>query len=913
MSIPSRRTTSFMSLRANSPAFFRGTALILFAAVMLTVGVGFYRGRGEPRFTMKGLPTELSKDLVAEVSGYERRETVDGVLKYYVTAAHAKTFKDNHQELDDAYFEIYNANDGGTDRIKSDRAVYLPKEDKNFNAFLIGNVDIQTRDGLRVQGDEVSYDKSADLAETDDPLRFTRGEISGTAVGARVYVQERRLELLDKVDVVAFAAEGDATDKLAGAGLRKAHILSGRAALEQVKGTIALERNVQILLEPRRGSTRVAGKTDVRAENVNVFFSEKQIDKLELNGAADIKQVTTDGSTRSLRAERGTAEFDGDLQRVVVSGNVEITSVSPNSAPVLIKSGSAEYDKESDVFNMRDGVRIVTEQNEKLTTIRSERAEYDQRSEKINLFGNADITQPDLFIKGDSIKALLYPDKSLKSAESAGSALLRQTTPERATTVSADSLDVDMSSGREPQAAHATGNPVITMVPVGAATYSRIDLSASRLVALTFSSNNVNRVVTEGRTAIQMEAPGGNADGVRKRLTADDVKIFMSDNGRDVGRAEAVGSAELLLEPVRSAPGNYKTTITAGRFECDFAPGNIARRCAASGNTKTIRIPTIPTERTGTQTLVADKLSTDFDESTRDMKTFDASGKAKFSELDRHAAANQMSFASADGTVRLRGEPTVWDSAARAKAVEINWDTRSQKSFLNGKVSTTYYSQKSSSGSAPFAKSDSPVFITADTAEFDQQAKSGNYVGNARAWQDNNYVKADRLTFFEASRSMEGSGRVQSMLYNARRKEKGTDADRPVFAAADRVLYTDDSKRLHYEGSVDVRDGADRLAANELDVYLNDRNEMKETIAQNNVILTQPNRRAKGDFLQYYRSDEVAVLRGKPATVEDSENGSTQSAQLTVNLRENKVTGESKSKAGYSGRIRTVYKIKKQT
>ncbi len=45
------------------------------------------------------MPAELSQDVVAEVVGYERRETDGEKLKYYIKADRAKTFTDNHQEL----------------------------------------------------------------------------------------------------------------------------------------------------------------------------------------------------------------------------------------------------------------------------------------------------------------------------------------------------------------------------------------------------------------------------------------------------------------------------------------------------------------------------------------------------------------------------------------------------------------------------------------------------------------------------------------------------------------------------------------------------------------------------------------------------------------------------------------------
>ena len=83
-------------------------------------------------------------------------------------------------------------------------------------------------------------------------------------------------------------------------------------------------------------------------------------------------------------------------------------------------------------------------------------------------------------------------------------------------------------------------------------------------------------------------------------------------------------------------------------------------------------------------------------------------------------------------------------------------------------------------------------------------------------------------------------------------------------------------------------------------------------VAETNVVVTSPNRKAVGDYAQYIAADESVILRGNPARIDDAESGSTQGAQVTVFLRENRFVSESKTNQTNSGRIRTVYKVKKQ-
>ncbi|MBK8150355.1 MAG: hypothetical protein IPK58_19705 [Acidobacteria bacterium] len=108
-----------------------------------------------------------------------------------------------------------------------------------------------------------------------------------------------------------------------------------------------------------------------------------------------------------------------------------------------------------------------------------------------------------------------------------------------------------------------------------------------------------------------------------------------------------------------------------------------------------------------------------------------------------------------------------------------------------------------------------------------------------------------------------------------------------------------------------MRQGSDRATAGIATILLNEKNEMSQTTLEKNVIITQPKRRATGTWAQYTNDSEVAILRGDPATVEDAESGSTQGAQLTVNSRENRVVNEAKTSPNSTGRIRSVYKVKK--
>jgi hypothetical protein len=151
-----------------------------------------------------------------------------------------------------------------------------------------------------------------------------------------------------------------------------------------------------------------------------------------------------------------------------------------------------------------------------------------------------------------------------------------------------------------------------------------------------------------------------------------------------------------------------------------------------------------------------------------------------------------FSYTAADQMVRMRGgDPTVWDSRARTKAVEIDSNNETHVSVCRGKVQTTYYSQDQTNGATPFRKVKSPVYIAGDKAEIDHNSGRAVYSGSARLWQDDNYVRGDSITLYREEKRMESWGHVQSALYQTRQKNANATEVVPVFATAEFMAYLD--------------------------------------------------------------------------------------------------------------------------
>jgi lipopolysaccharide export system protein LptA len=550
-------------------------------------------------------------------------------------------------------------------------------------------------------------------------------------------------------------------------------------------------------------------------------------------------------------------------------------------------------------------------------TIRAARGTFEHEASKLTFAGGATVEQERDILSGENIYATLNQEKRLQKAEIRGNSYLRTMEPGRAAEVHA--VDMDFFLDKDQRLERAFANNDVKARSLDAD--SDFELSGSSTLEVLFQATADTSLLKQmnagGRSAITLSAPKSKANDPRaanKRLTADSVKLSWRGTGRDLEKAEASGNAELFIEPVTSSARAERRQLNAPNFDCDFfETGNLARTCKAAGGAKAVMTPVQPTPNRGTRTFTSQTMTTVFVKDTQDVERIDGQGDSKFNENDRNGVAANVTYTAADEMVRLRGgDPTVWDSRGRTKAVELDSDLASDVSYARGRTATTYYSQEQTNGATPFSKTKSPVYITSDKGEFRHESGQGVYTGNARAWQDDNFVRGDKLVIYVNDKRMEAVGHVQTAIYNSKRRVETNMAVVPVFASADSMFYTDPDRTIHYEGNVDIKQGTDRMTGGVADVYLaKDSNEMEKTIAQRNVVLTQPNRRGTGDWVEYTAANEVAVLKGNPARVDDIEQGNTEGARLTVSIRDNKVTADDARGPLSPGRVRSTHKIRK--
>jgi len=600
----------------------------------------------------------------------------------------------------------------------------------------------------------------------------------------------------------------------------------------------------------------------------------------------------------NIEGRSDNAQVDAKNKKLALRGNVEIT-VKPSAGQ---GAQSAEDARRS-----------------RPVTIRAPNGDFNQATRHLAFSGGATAEQERDVMSGERLEGFLNEGHRLQRIEARGNSYLRTMDAGRAAEVRAVNMNFNFDANQQLQDALATQDVTARTLDAD----SEMQLSAPNslhvLFAVVGEQSLLKEMQTGGRSVITLAAPKSRANdpqAANKKLTANTVKLYWRATGKDIERAEAIGDAELVVEPVQQTPLADRKVLNAARFDCAFfETGNLAREFNASGGAKAVLTPVQQGTSRAVRTVTSQKMVATFARATQDVERLDAQGEAQFNAADQNGQAETVSYTAADEIVRLRGgAPVVWDSRARLKATEIDSDTRRKISYARGKAQTTYYSQEQTNGATPFSKVKSPVFLVSNSVEFQHDAGVGIYTGAARAWQDDNFVSADKITLRRDNRRMEADGHVQSALYQARRKETtGVRTAVPVFATSDRMFYSDTDRLLHYEGSVDIKQGTERINAEVADVYLlKDVGEVERMVAQRSVVVTQPGKRGTGNWAQYSAADETVMLTGEPARVEDAQQGNSESRRLTVYLRENRVVSDNPAGANATGRVRSSHKIRKQ-
>ena len=401
---------------------------------------------------------------------------------------------------------------------------------------------------------------------------------------------------------------------------------------------------------------------------------------------------------------------------------------------------------------------------------------------------------------------------------------------------------------------------------------------------------------------------------------------FIVAGGHILQNAVTSGAAQITIaETQHSTPASssQRTVIMAGKFTALFASTDGRNHLTSVHGAPNARIvsstPGQPDRVSTSESVDATFLAQGgIDSVTQQGDVAYTDGQQPDKRMQ--AWANAARYSPADQMLVLTGSPRIQNGgmATTAKTIRINRATGD--ALADGGVKSTYSELKEQPNGALLASS-SPIHVTAQSMTAHNTPGIALYSGNARLWQDANIIEAPTLQFDRDRRFVTAQGTpaqpVQTILVQAEKTgavaagKIGSPARSMTIAiTAAKLTYADSERKVHYEGGV-LAKGADFTAsAKTADAYLLSRSQasgnqsvagsfagpgqLDRMVAQDNVIVQQPNRRAEGQTLIYTAADDKFVLTGGPPSIFDAEQGKITGVSLTFFRRDDRVLVEGK-------------------
>src|SRR2546423_8506854 len=337
-----KKRITAVDLRARGPLVARAIALLLLIGGGIFVGVSYYKMRHNTPFRLRSEAPALSKEIEGIINGYERRITKDDRLFMWLRAARDIKYTDGHHELEQVNLQIFPPVGDKPDQIVSDRSIY---DEKTGLLQFNGNVQIETRDALKVKTDSILFHQDTKIAETNAPVTFERQNVSGQATGALVDGDKKHLELRSAVAITVQPealknANAQPAKKLAGARAKPVTIhsaqavfdhatmrmtFSGGATAEQEQDIMSGDTMTAILVETKSSKPAGTANTDAVAANAKV-------QKIEVRGNSYLRSMS-EGHAAEAHAVDMDFYFDPDqrLQRAYGSRDLRAQTLNAGS------------------------------------------------------------------------------------------------------------------------------------------------------------------------------------------------------------------------------------------------------------------------------------------------------------------------------------------------------------------------------------------------------------------------------------------------------------------------------------------------------------------------------------------------------------------------------------------------------
>jgi lipopolysaccharide export system protein LptA len=426
--------------------------------------------------------------------------------------------------------------------------------------------------------------------------------------------------------------------------------------------------------------------------------------------------------------------------------------------------------------------------------------------------------------------------------------------------------------------------------------------SANNLLTKAHAEDHVKLLQHQNRAS-------NSASAQDLELTAQGMDFFLIKPGGRLGRAETSGAAQIAIRPTTGS--GPQTLVTAEKFDARFDDSGQLTSVHGAPDARVVSQNLGQPDRISTSRV----LDATFQPSSG-IQSLVQQGSVSYVDGERKAWGERARYTPADQVLTLTGSPRVSDGGMTTTANSMRMNRATGDAYADGEVKTTYSDLKPQPGGALLSSS-SPIHVTGRSMSVHGTSAIAVYNGDARLWQDANVVEAPTIEFDREHRSMIALGsdasktvstvlvqsdKAQADRVKAGRSENTSGKPTLISITSTRLTYADDERKAHFEGDVAAKGADFTITAKKMDTFLQARGsanqplsgagKLDKIVAQDQVAITQPDRRATGDLLTYTASDDKFVLTGGPPSIFDAEHGQITGVSLTFFRHDDRVLVE---------------------
>ncbi len=560
-------------------------------------------------------------------------------------------------------------------------------------------------------------------------LKFTFSKVEGEqtvftvrAAQATQFSHDKK-SLLEDVDIVVYGEHGERHDEI--------HTRS--CEYEPSTGGIVCHGKVQLDLSsapvPGKPAKEAAGGIHIEARGVG--FNR---DTGEATSDAPLEFRFPEGQGRAVGVRYSSRQADLTLER-----NVELTLAAdrPGGLPTNVQAQGG--------------------------------LSYDRNSGRAVLRGPVEISKGGRTLETSALTLDLDAQMRPRQAVAGGRATVRIAQGPRSGSFEADRLEIGFDSQGRAEKIDASGNVVANQ---GAPAAMR--LAAQRLaIALDPLDQQPRTVDASGDVRLSSKS-GSSSERLATNslhLTAVPVAIAADGaaRGRATARAKAKAEAVRLDRATSGGPatvvwqtGEQRLRLDAKRLSAAFDADSRIRELDGSSGVRLER------RQAGQEPVVttADALVAHFVEG--EWSDAEESGNVRATQGTRTASAERARWTRAENELELGGAARVGDPTGQTLADNIIWNQQSGRLRASGHVRSTYFA--SASGETRVAPSAGPANVVAKTLVADPSTGEATYSGDARLWQGDLAIQADRIDLRRASGELVAQGHVMGAFPQAPRE-----------------------------------------------------------------------------------------------------------------------------------------------